>query len=89
MTEPTYTIKPLVMVDDGDGGYRCYRGQYEFSMGNRKGWWRWNVTVRGQHVVLKHDGKLLKGAPRDKNEAVAALNAAYRRLLAEHLVEVK
>ena len=85
----TYTIKPLVLVDDGNGGFVCHRGQHEYRMYNRKGWWRWHVELRGSGEACKCDGKRMMGAPRDREQAVASLNDAYRKLIAEHLEEVK
>lgn len=93
MTEPTYTIKPLVWEEDANGEYHTDGGwifSYVFPVGS-DGLWAMELKISGEYVT-NHAGDLLVcravGLP-DAEAAKLAAESAYRRLLAEHLVEVK
>ena len=91
MTEPTYTIKPLEWVDEEGKSEGFVNGQrvahcYGVDLDTRVhdvGWF-WFADFAGKHVANVYTEKRLT-----REQCKAASESAYRRLLAEHLVEVK
>jgi hypothetical protein len=88
-----YTIKPLVWEEDANGEYHTNGGwifAYVFPISS-DGLWAMELKISGEYVT-DHAGDLMVfrsvGFP-SVNSAKLTVEAAYRRLLAEHLEAVE